>query len=446
MKIVIGVHHFPPRYTGGAEWQAFRTAQALQVRGHTVRVVCVEHVDRGPASGVDWEDDVYEGVPVRRLSFDWRAAPAPRVFEYRNPWIGDHLRAWFADERPDLFHLVSGYLLSGTALHAAHDLAIPTVVTLTDFWFLCPRISMLQSNGQVSRLPIDPARCARCLGEEGRPYRLLGRLLPGPMAAYWRLRRDAVQHLEARSAYLRGALGLAARIISVSQFVRRFHIEAGVATERIVFLRQGLDLSHLTPEALIKTPSDQLRVGYIGQIAELKGVHVLAEAARQIADPRLAVRIYGNASRFPQYVDRLHEIIGADPRIQFVGEYHGVQQLTQVLRNLDVIVVPSLWYENSPTVILEGFAHHTPAIVSDLGGMAELVQHEHNGLRFVLGDARSLAEQLSRLLNEPDLLPRLRAGIGPVKTVAKETDAIEAIYRDVLTRQPRSCLIQKAAV
>ena len=437
MKIVFGVHHFPPRYTGGAEWQTFRTARDLQARGHTVRVVCVEHVDRGPASGVAWLDDLYEGVPVRRLSFNGRAAPDPRAFEYRNPWIGDHLRAWLAEERPDLFHLVSGYLLTGEALHAAHELAIPSVVTLTDFWFLCPRISLLQSNGRVSRLPIDPAQCARCLGEERSVFRRLGRLLPGPMAAYWRLRRDLVGHIETRLGYLRRALNLAGKIISVSQFVRNLHIEAGVAPVRIVFLRQGLDLGHLTPEALAKTPSDQLRVGYIGQIAELKGVHVLLEAARQIADPRLAVRVYGNAGRFPGYTDRLRAIIGADPRLQFAGEYRGAAELTRVLRDLDVIVVPSLWYENSPSVILEAFAHRTPAVVSDFGGMAELVRHEQDGLRFALGDAASLAGQLQRLLDEPDLLPRLRAGIGPVKTVAEETDDLEVIYREVRTQPSR---------
>lgn len=435
MKIIFGVHHFPPRYTGGAEWQTFRTAQDLQARGHTVRVVCVEHVDRGPTVGVDWQDDVYEGVAVRRLSFNWQTAPDPRAFEYRNPWIGDHLRAWLAEERPDVFHLVSGYLLTGTALHAAYDLAIPSIVTLTDFWFLCPRISMLQSDGQVSGLPIDPARCARCLGEARNLVRRLGRLLPGPMAVYWRLRRDLAGHIEARLAYLRRALGLASKIISVSQFVRNLHIEAGVAPERIVFLRQGLDLGHLTPEALVKPPSDQLRVGYLGQIAELKGVHVLAEAARKIHDARLTVRIYGNADRFPVYTSRLRAIIDADPRLQFAGEYRGAADLTRVLRDLDVIVVPSLWYENSPTVILEAFAHRLPVVASDFGGMAELVRHEQDGLRFALGDAGSLAGQLQRLLDEPDLLPRLRAGIGPVKTVAEETDGLEAIYSEVRARQ-----------
>lgn len=435
MKIIIGVHHFPPRYTGGAEWQAYRTARALQARGHEVHVVCVEHADRGPASGVGWQDDVYEGVPVRRLSFNMKATPDPKRFEYQNEWIGSHLSTWLSEEKPHLFHLIGGYLLTGITLQVVHELGIPVVLTLTDLWFLCPQVIMLRSDGRLSRLPINPVECARCVGENRNYYRRLGRLLPGLMSLYWRWNRDSVRYIEARWDYLLHVLGYADRIISVSQFICGFYVEAGVAPERVVHLRQGLDLKHLTPEALVKQPSDRFRVGYIGQIAELKGVHVLAEAVRYISDPRLDVRIYGNSSRFPRYTDRLRKIIGSDQRVQFAGEYRGAVELTQIMQSLDVIIVPSICYENSPTVILEAFAHQTPVVASDFAGMAELVQHEQNGLRFALGDAASLAGQLKRLLNEPDLLPRLRAGIGPVKTVAEETDALEAIYREVLAER-----------
>ena len=91
MRIVLAVHHFPPRYLGGAEWRAYRTAKALQAHGHSVNVICVEYIDGGPAQGVEWRDDVYDQVPVRRLSFNLSAAPDPFRWEYDNTWIGVHL-------------------------------------------------------------------------------------------------------------------------------------------------------------------------------------------------------------------------------------------------------------------------------------------------------------------------------------------------------------------
>ena len=432
----MAVHHFPPRYTAGAEGRAFRTAAALHARGHDLQVVCVERNDTGPASGVAWEDDVFGGVRVRRLFFNLWTAPDPLHWEYDNPWVGEHLQTWLAAERPDVFHMISGYLLSGRALQVAQALQIPTVVTLTDFWFLCRRITMLRSDGRVSRAPINPVTCAQCLGEEQGRYRWLGRLMPRVMGAYWRHQARAIERVTTRLTFLRDTLNQVDAIISPSQFLRSVFVEAGVEPERVVFSRQGHDVPQLSPATMEKKPTSDLRVGYLGQIAELKGVHVLIEAVRRMPDARLRVWVYGDLQRFPTYTAWLKRLIASDARIELAGAYQGPEALTRVLTGLDVIVVPSLWYENSPNVILEAFAHRTPVVVSDLGGMAELVRDGDNGLRFKPGDAGSLAQQLQRLLDEPGLLPKLQAGIDPIKSVAQEMDELEAIYRQVVAGKP----------
>jgi glycosyltransferase involved in cell wall biosynthesis len=432
MRIIIAVHHFPPRYTGGAEWEAYRIARHLRARGHDIRVVCVERIDAGPDGGVAWDDEVYDGVAVRRLSFNLAAAPDRARWEYDNPWIARHLEHFFAEFRPDVFHLIGGYLMSASALRTAHELNIPTVVRLTDFWFLCPRIVMVRSNGDLSTLPLDPATCARCLGEEQRRYRLPGRFAPALMNAFWRRRRTRIRAIEARIACTRDILNQADAIISPSQFVRSMHIEAGLQPERVRFFRQGLELADSPAAMADKTPSPALRVGYIGQIAWHKGIHVLFEAVRQLPGARLTVRAYGDPTRFPDYAARLRKAAAQDDRLELAGAYRGGAEIGRVLREVDVIVVPSLWYENSPTVILEAFAHRTPVVASDLGGMAELVQAGENGLLFRPGDAGDLARRLRQLLDDPDLLPALRRGIRPVKSVAQEIDELEEIYRAVV--------------
>jgi hypothetical protein len=117
--------------------------------------------------------------------------------------------------------------------------------------------------------------------------------------------------------------------------------------------------------------------------------------------------------------------------LELAGVYRR-QEVSRVLRELDVIVVPSLWYENSPNAILESFAHRTPVVASDLGGMTELVREGENGLLFAPGDADDLARQLRRLLDDPHVLSTLRAGISPVKSVAQEMDELDEIYRAVV--------------
>jgi glycosyltransferase involved in cell wall biosynthesis len=211
------------------------------------------------------------------------------------------------------------------------------------------------------------------------------------------------------------------------------YLDAGMRARRMEFLRQGHSFGDLSASDLAKPPAPLLRVGYLGQIAPLKGVHVLADAVRSLPNQPLALHIHGDGGLHPRYYSDLEKAAAADRRIMLHGAYSRAQ-LTSVLRNLDVIVVPSLWYENSPNVILEAFAHATPVIASDFGGMAELVEQEVNGLRFDVGNAADLARQLRRLVDEPGLLDRLTQGAAGTQpaTIATEMSQLLTLYDSIL--------------
>jgi glycosyltransferase involved in cell wall biosynthesis len=98
---------------------------------------------------------------------------------------------------------------------------------------------------------------------------------------------------------------------------------------------------------------------------------------------------------------------------------------------MDVLVVPSRWYENAPGVIFEAFAAGLPVVATDLGGMSEFVRPGENGLLFPLDDAEELAGLLRRLAEEPGLLRRLRDGVPPVKTVGEYVGELEEVYDGV---------------
>jgi glycosyltransferase involved in cell wall biosynthesis len=432
MKIALAVHHFPPNYTAGAEGYAYRVAHDMRKRGHDVSVLCVERIDIAPGQPT-WSDDKYEDIPVRRLNLNLLSAANRDRLEYDNPWVGEQIENWLSEIRPDLFHNVSGYLLTGRALRVAHQASLPIVITLTDFWFLCPRITMLRSNGQISSLPIDPKTCVRCRGEEQRIFQILGRYLPGVMSAYWNHESKRTKMLGERLQFLRESLALANVLITPSRFLGDFFVQAGFDPSRIEFIRHGRDFPHLTPELLHKTPGKILRIGYLGQIAWHKGVHVLFGAAQQLPEIPLSIKVYGNTHSFPAYSAPLQAQATQDTRLELAGAYQSNAELSQIFRNLDAVVVPSLWYENCPYVILEAFAHRTPVITSNLGGMAELVQHEHNGLLFATGDATDLAKQIRRLHDEPGLLSKLQAGIPAVKSVAQEMNDLEKIYNRLIS-------------
>lgn len=432
MKILMAVHHFPPTYTGGAENRTLRTAAAMQERGHQVKVVCVESIHRGPENGVDWVDDDYKGVDVRRLSFDLNKVPDRHRWEYDNPWVGDHLNTMIAEWQPELFHLIGGYLLTSSVLNSANTLGVPSVVSLTDFWFICPRITMLRTNGDVSDLPIDSIQCVRCLGEAKRSFRWFGRYFPWLAENYWRRKKSAIIRHEMRIRTLVDRLNRVDAILAPSRFIRSMYVDAGIEPSRIIFSRQGMDITNMPAHELRKNPTTHLRLGYIGQIDQHKGVHVLLQALDLMKGKPLSLHVYGDMNHSPKYSKRLKEKYSSDRRIHFAGTFNGRSHLGDIYKDLDVVVVPSIWYENSPNVILEAQIFRTPVIASNLGGMAELVQDEENGLLFKTGDPRSLQQQILRIEENPHLLNDLRSGITPVRTLTEEMDELDGIYHSVL--------------
>ena len=104
------------------------------------------------------------------------------------------------------------------------------------------------------------------------------------------------------------------------------------------------------------------------------------------------------------------------------------------------MVVPSLWYENAPLVIREAFAANIPVIATNLGGMAEVVAHEVNGLLFERGNADDLAIQLRRIVEEPGLLGQLYQRVPPVKTIEEESAELAAIYHALIKKKAQSGL------
>lgn len=429
MNVILAVHHFPPAYLGGAEWRAYRTAARLQARGHRVQVVSVESILTASNGPLSVEMEEFRGIRTHRLSFDLKGSPDPFRWSYDNPWIADYIGQLLTESDADLFHLIGGYLIGCGPLWKAKAANVPTVLSLTDYWFFCPRISMIRSSGKLSTLPIEASTCAQCLGEESRRFKLARRLFPRLMRSYWRWREGETRAISRRIDFLRQSLEKADVILSPSRFVQSVYVQAGAPEASIRFMRQGVDLGAGTPKRKSLEPGI-VRVGYIGQIARHKGVHVLLQALRILADAAVSVSIFGDLSKDPDYGREIKRHANEDSRVKLAGAFER-SEIARVMAGLDLVVVPSLWYENSPNVILEAFASGTPVLASDLGGMSELVEHGVNGFLFEAGNPRELAGRLLEVADDHRILDKLTRGIPEVKSVDQEMDELEQVYREL---------------
>jgi glycosyltransferase involved in cell wall biosynthesis len=207
-------------------------------------------------------------------------------------------------------------------------------------------------------------------------------------------------------------------------------VRNGYPPERIAVSPYGLDYGWL-PADKQKESAPGLRVGYLGQIEPLKGVDLLVRAFRQLDAPEASLTIHGNHLRNPTYTAELGRLSSGDPRIHLAGPFKRDERAA-VLRSLDVVVTPSRWYENAPFVISEAHAMKTPVIATNLGGMAEVVRDGENGLLFDPDDENSLTDCLRRIMADPGLLARLRAGIRPPRTVADDAAGLRSLYEQLM--------------
>jgi glycosyltransferase involved in cell wall biosynthesis len=194
----------------------------------------------------------------------------------------------------------------------------------------------------------------------------------------------------------------------------------------VVLSRYGIDVPAVTRR--IAGEALQLRMAYLGQIAPHKGIDVVIQALRHLPRAPLRLRIYGDLQANAGYADELKSMSKGDSRITFEGAYRH-EHVYDLLAAVDAVVVPSIWYENSPFVIQEAQAARVPVIGSRLGGIPELVIDGHDGLLFEPGDARDLAKQLRRLLDEPTLLDRLRPDGTSIRTQEDEMRELSRHYR-----------------
>jgi glycosyltransferase involved in cell wall biosynthesis len=438
MKICIATHHFPPKFIGGAEQYALRLARHLLRNGHEVEVVTIDSITQGKLEP-DSQTDCYEGIIVHRLTFNFPLATKPLRLQYQNPYLG----AWFKDFlnkfRPDILHINSGYILTGSVIEEAHLLNIPIAMTLHEYWFLCPTNNLVQMNGYLCEKPVPLAQCKWCLMSKKRRFRLLDQKLKGKagnifVRAYsssflkkWAKQDEELNDLHDRRNYLSKIFQKLDLVISPSKFLIEKMKSYGFHHRNMVCLPYGLEHSFPSHDEEVRLPGS-LRVGYLGRISHEKGIDILIKAVRRIPGSNIRLNIHGKINPESRYYRQLVKIAGNDPRIQFMGEYNQ-DQLSEIMKQLDVVVVPSRCYENRPGAILEAFVYKKPVVVTRLGGMMELVQHNIDGLFFELGDAEDLSIQLLRILNEPDLLTRLGMEIPPVEKVEEEIKQIERQYR-----------------
>lgn len=322
------------------------------------------------------------------------------------------LEALLGELQPDVVHvhhlLTLGVETLGLVRRVLPRAAI--VMTLHDYYPICANDGQMVTTAGALCHRAAPDACARCFPDRG------------------------LTDIRLRDLHIRGALSQVDRFIAPSRFLRDRYVAWGIAESRIVVVPNGIpDVEGAAVRALPHGGARD-RFAFFGHVNRFKGAVVALEASALLSREGVAHQLLlhgGTAHQTAETVARFEAALAAAPDARHRGAYRR-EDLPRLMADSDWTVFPSEWWENAPLVINESFQHARPVIASGIGGAAELVRHEANGLLFPVGDSRALAAARRRAIESPGLWEGLVAGIEPPVSIGRSAALHRALYAEVL--------------
>jgi glycosyltransferase involved in cell wall biosynthesis len=454
VRVLHAIHDFLPRHRAGSEIYALHLCRQLAER-HDVSVLCADYNPGRRHGHVTWR--LYDGLPVIEITNNWRCESFRET--YHSPVLADRLEHVLHAVQPDVVHVHNLLNLSFELPAMARRHGAKVVATLHDYTLVCP------SGGQRVHVAdehvchtIDPQRCVRCFRESPFSAQIMfGGLAATPAAgpALGVATRLARRFPVAASRVVSGLGRLPSATVTARDIEERMtaarstldHIDVVVAPSASIaseFAGFGVPPAKLRTmdygfvplvrQSARSLSKGRLRIGYVGTLVWHKGVHVLVDAVRRLPASSYELKIFGDLDVFPRYVADLRTRARGLP-VQFLGKFEQ-RDVSDVYHQFDVLVVPSLWLENSPLVIHEAFMAGIPVVGARIGGIAGLIEDGRTGLLYDPAQAGALETALRGLVDAPRRLEDLTVGVqmhARVRSMAEDADAWNDLYNDVRT-------------
>jgi len=398
------------RYAGGED--AAVTAEAAMLRAAGVDVL--EHQVSNDS------DSPFPILGNARLLLD--SAWSPRMLE--------QTRALCASFRPDVVHVHNFWMKLTPAVHqAARESGAVVVQTLHNYRLLCVNALLLR----------DGKPCQECIGH--LPWRgvvhgcyrdsRIASVAPVRMIAKTRRHGIWERNVDA--------------FVVPSEFARVRFIDAGFDAARLHVKPNFTE----DPGAISQRPSASATVVFAGRLSAEKGIETLLRAWALVARPGYRLVIAGDGPDGAALRELAKSCARPGQPIEFTGALSRAD-MRALLAGSRAVVLPSVTAETFGMSAVEAFAHGRPAIVTDLGGQRELVDHAVNGYRVSPGNERELALSIETCLISGDAVDRMGANAREIYldrfTPERNLDRLMGIYREAFAAAGREKSPRKVSV
>lgn len=358
---------------GGAENYMLKIGRFLEENGHTLAYFGMydEKNTVGNPSGLYTGNMDFHGKSLSRFLYPFRIVYSLEAKRKISKVIEDF--------QPDIIHLNNiNFQLTPSVIDAAAKYGIPIFQTVHDYQMICP--NHLLYNLQ------EKAPCERCIS-----------------GSKWNCARYKCIH-DSRAKSIIGSLeGILYKIHPAYKKVDCFICPSHFLEEK---LWQGADCfkgktvaihNFIEDDAAFASETTGGYVAFAGRLSYEKGVTLLAQTARQLPQYRFVVMGDGPDRNALENIDN----------VELTGFLTGDALKTRIA-HADLLVVPSVWYENCPLTILEANSMGVPVITMKMGGMAELVEDGVNGLLVSEVNPEALAAAIRRAMENPEFLKEMK--------------------------------------
>lgn len=431
MKIMYATMQYGRGYFQGTERYVTTLMEGMQARGHDCVIYAGDPERRGSATELG--ETVSESPRVRFI-------PSRGLLGVEGLPI-EQWQTVLENEQPDRVHLANPAHIGINLIKAANQAQIPVIVTIMDYWWLCPKHLLTHYEGQTCDANVNWTECLRCMGWSDKRAWVRG-VAKVPLSGHTSLpilffgkalmRGQPTEELArwtTRQTHTIGALNASDAVIFPSAAARNF-IASRLDHGRTHPVPYGIDEQWFAqPEQRREfpaTPSDAI-LGFAGALEPHKGTHLILEAAHHLGWNETPIKIAGDGSD-PGYQRRLRKL-AEGLNVEFLGRLQS-EMMPDFLRSLDLFLLSSSWPENLPIAMLEAQAAGIPVMSSKVAGAAEAIGDP--AMLFEIGDARSLARQLSAWIarGETTSLPAAK-----VNTIGQMVEQTLSVYDNCRAHQ-----------
>jgi glycosyltransferase involved in cell wall biosynthesis len=440
MRILQVVHSFVPYTIAGTEIYSYKLSKELLKRNKVFVFFRVNYSKKQEYSLIN---NNFEGLETCAINHTFRFCSSFKD-TYRDNIIDKKFGEFLDRIKPDIVHIHHLLFLSHGIIAEIKKRRIPVLYTLHDYWLICYRGQLLKKDFSFCNNNLI-SECADCLEyllsirkHSLYLYTVFRKKLPlfllEPIKKFY-LNIAKPKSSNGLREFKESIEEISSKIdlfIAPSNFIKNKFISHGFLKSKILYSSNGID--YRDSVYLNKSKSKVLRFGYIGILLPMKGLNVLISAFKEIKYKNIELSIYGRLlpyAGFESYPNLFRKIISSDSRIKYKGGYDN-KDIGEILTNIDMLVVPSVWPENAPLVIQEAFLFKTPVIASRIGGIPEVVTDTLNGLLFNPGDVNDLKGKIQYVIDNPDIIDKFKANIPKVKSIEDNASEVENIYNKLI--------------